>query len=278
MFAEQEVAVREEPPSSIWLRPVRAGKGPAPTFAREDLAAAGVALADEQGLAAVTMRAVARALASAPASLYRYVTTRDELLELMVDKVHAEMDVPSARSGPGADRRRPVTGLLALARESRRLHLAHPWLLDATATRRPLGPHGVAYLEQALAVLADTPGSARSKLEAIGVMNAVVASLSRAELDQAAAGRGALPQWQQAQHAYLTALATDGDHPHLVAALAAGQGAAAGQQAAGQRAGGVGGVDGVGEESAEALFDRLVTRVLAGLLAPEDGGPAAMSD
>lgn len=47
---------------SIWLRPERAGRGPTPTFDRDRIAAAGIALADADGLPAVTMRAVAVAL------------------------------------------------------------------------------------------------------------------------------------------------------------------------------------------------------------------------
>src|SRR4051812_8760394 len=99
-------------PRSIWLRPQRSGRGPAPTFDRDRLALAGVALADEHGLAAVTMRAVAQSLGSAPASLYRYVTTRDELLELMIDQVDQEISYAALGSG------RWIDDLLALARQS----------------------------------------------------------------------------------------------------------------------------------------------------------------
>ncbi len=75
---------------SIWTRPERAARGPAPEHSRAEIAAAGVALADRRGLAAVTMRSVAAAIGAAPASLYRYVATRDELVELMADQVYGE--------------------------------------------------------------------------------------------------------------------------------------------------------------------------------------------
>lgn len=118
---------------SIWLRPERAGRGPAPAFDRDRIAAAGIALADADGLTAVTMRAVALALGAGPASLYRYVATRDELLELMIDQVNGEISYAALGSGHWLD------DLLALARQSRGVYLAHPWLLDATATRTPWG-------------------------------------------------------------------------------------------------------------------------------------------
>ncbi|MFI6585225.1 TetR/AcrR family transcriptional regulator [Embleya sp. NPDC050493] len=226
---------------NIWLRPERAARGPAPGYDRDTLAAAGMALADAHGLAAVTMRAVADALGAGPASLYRYVATREELVELMVDRAHSGIRRPH----PGGDW---LEDLLDLARESRRVTLAHPWLLDATATRTPLGPSTIAYLECALGALSGLRVPSRTKLEAIAVLSAVVAGLARTEINQARAGR-TLPQWQQAQAAYLTHIATSGRHPHLAAAFAA-QGAD-------------------DDEPVEHLFDRIVTGVLTGLLRPD---------
>ncbi|MFJ9522129.1 TetR/AcrR family transcriptional regulator [Kitasatospora sp. NPDC101801] len=234
---------------SIWLRPERAGRGPTPAFDRDRIAAAGIALADADGLPAVTMRAVALALGAGPASLYRYVATRDELLELMIDQVSGEISYAGLGSGHWLD------DLLALARQSRSVYLAHPWLLDATAARTPVGPHAVTHLEHALAALADVDVSPRTKLEAVAILHAVVSTLTRAELVQHVAGQ-TVPQWQQAQAEYLTQVALTGRHPHLTAALT-GQPPEA-------------------EDSSEALFDRILTRVLTGLLQPDDIGASAV--
>lgn len=230
---------------SIWLRPERAGRGPVPAFDRDRIAAAGIALADADGLAAVTMRAVAVALGAGPASLYRYVATRDELLELMIDQVNGEISYAGLGSGHWLD------DLLALARQSRGVYLGHPWLLDATATRTPLGPHAVTYLEHALSALADLDVSPRTKLEAIAILSAVVSALTRAEVIQSLAGQ-TIPQWQQVQAEYLTQVTKAGRHPHLTAAL-------------------TGQLPEV-EDSSEPLFDRILTRVLTGLLQPDDTG------
>lgn len=238
----------EQPAHSIWLRPERAGKGPAPAFDRERLAAAGVALADEHGLAAVTMRAVAEALGAGPASLYRYVATREELLELMIDQVNGEISYAGLGSGHWLD------DLLALARQGRRAYLAHPWLLEATATRSPLGPNAVEYLERALGALAELRVSSRTKMEAIGVLGSMVAALTRVEAAQSVAGQS-LPQWQRTQAEYLTQVVGSGLHPHLATALA------------GTETGTGAGAD-TGRESSEQLFDRILTRVLNGLLPP----------
>ncbi|MBL1066847.1 TetR/AcrR family transcriptional regulator [Streptomyces sp. 7-21] len=230
-------------PASIWLRPERSGRGPAPAFDRDRLASAGVAVADERGLAAVTMRAVAQELGSAPASLYRYVATRDELIELMTDRVYGEISYDGLGTGRWLD------DLLVLCRGVRGVYHRHPWLLDATASGMPAGPRAAVFLEHALAAVAEVPVSARDKLEAVGVMNTVVASLSRTELAQRRAGR-TMPQWQRAHEEYLARLTEAGGHPHVAAALA--------EPAAG----------GEGGEPAERLFDRLLGRVLTGLFQP----------
>ncbi|MFC1419419.1 TetR/AcrR family transcriptional regulator [Streptacidiphilus cavernicola] len=228
---------------SIWLRPERAGRGPAPEYGRDRIADAGVALADADGLAAVTMRAVALALGAGPASLYRYVATRDELLELMADRANAGI-----RYSPGTGDW--LADLLELARQSRRVYLAHPWLLDLLSARTPLGPQAVRYLEHALAALSGLDGVAvRTRMEAVGMLGAVVAALARAEAAQRLTGR-TLPQWQAAQAEYLGHVVATGEHPHLAAALAG-----AAQEGRSR-----------GEEPPEALFDRVVTRVLTGLL------------
>jgi AcrR family transcriptional regulator len=230
----------EQSDSSIWLRPARSGRGPVPAFDRERLAEAGVALADAQGLAAVTMRAVAQSLGSAPASLYRYVATRDELVELMTDRVNAEMSYEGLGQAGWLD------DLLALAREARGVCLRHPWVLDVFAASAPVGPRTLDYLDRCLASLAELPHSGKEKLEAIAVLQSLVVSLTRAELAKQW-GDTEPPPWRRARDAYLRHAAASGRHPHLAAALA-DAGAS-------------------GSKSSDELFDRIITRALRGLLA-----------
>ena len=79
------------PRQPIWTRPVRGSRGPAPGRSRDAIVAAAVALADADGLDAVSMRAVATALGTGAGSLYRYLSSRDDLLDLMVDRVAGEL-------------------------------------------------------------------------------------------------------------------------------------------------------------------------------------------
>lgn len=234
VFAEKGWGLSNEPIGSelnIWRRPTRGGRGPTPSFDRDRLAAAGVELADARGLAAVTMRAVAGALGSKPASLYRYVRTRDEVLELMVDRVNGEILLDGGERGWRE-------GLLAVARGSRDCYLRHPWLLEALAAPMPMGPSAIAYLEHVLTLLEGLPQPPGRRLEAIAVMNAVTAALVRSEL---------MPQAQRRMLDDLPdqLLPSADNHPSLTAALLDANG---------------------GADTPEKAFDRIVGNVIAGLL------------
>lgn len=101
-----------------------------------------VALLDTEGAAGLTMRALARRLGQSPMALYHYVATREDLLELAVDRVFAEM-VPAAPGPSGKDdgsagaRRR----LEALGEAMFRAFLRHPWTAGVLGTTPPFGPH-----------------------------------------------------------------------------------------------------------------------------------------
>lgn len=71
-------------------------RGPRPKIGLTDVITAGVAIADQEGLASLSMRKVASRLGVGAMSLYTYVPGRDELIELMVDRVHGELTLPAA--------------------------------------------------------------------------------------------------------------------------------------------------------------------------------------
>jgi AcrR family transcriptional regulator len=237
-----------ESPPSIWLRPERSARGPVPEHSRSEIARAAVALADEGGLAAVTMRSVASAIGTGPASLYRYVNTRDEILELMADQAAGEYQLsPPLPSQP----REPLAGLLQLAHQARQIFRRHPWLIDLPAAGGLPGPNAIAFTEQVLAVLDGTPLTSAARLELVGIFTGLVRLLTRTEADLRRAGQQ-LPEWQAVLAGYLSAAVADGRRPHLAAALA-GSAADAGTTA---------------PATPDDLFDRTLTRILTGLLAP----------
>jgi AcrR family transcriptional regulator len=250
-------------PPSIWLRPERSARGPVPEHSRAEIARAAMTLADQGGLAAVTMRSVAAAIGTGPASLYRYVGTRDEILELMVDEAAGEYHF----SPPAPDERPPpLAGLLHLARQARQVFERHPWLIDLPSVGSLPGPNAIAFTEQVLAILDGTELTAAARLETVGIFSGLVRLLAQTEAGQRRAGQQ-LAEWQDALASYLTAATSGGRHPHLTAALA-GQGGAAGADQ-GARRDSAGGRD----PGPADLFDRTLTRILAGLLAPPGSAP-----
>ena len=196
----------------VWTRPQRGTRGPAPERSREQITTCAIALADQDGLEAVSMRQVARALGTGPASLYRYVDSRDDLIDLMADTVIAEIDLGVP---PGQD---PLTDLVALASQAKAVYLRHPWLLDVMAQRTPIGPRAIDYTERVLRILEPVPAPARAKLETVGILSGLITLFARTEVNLRRAGTS-LGQRQAAQAKYLAACAADGSHPHLLAAL-----------------------------------------------------------
>lgn len=134
----------DDPPPVIWARLSGQGRGPARTLDHAAITAAAVALADESGVDAVSMRKVAGRIDHSPMALYRHVGGKDDLTELMYDAVLGELELTGVPSGDWR------ADLARVAREVRRLHHAHPWIVRF-GHRPTLGPHARRFLETGLA-------------------------------------------------------------------------------------------------------------------------------
>lgn len=122
----------------LWGTPERPRRGPKPRLSVEKIVEAATAIADTEGLAALSMRRVAERLGVTAMSLYTYVPGKAELLDLMLDRVCAETAKPD--DVPGGWRAR----LELVARENWALYLRHPWLLHVATNRPVLGPNLIA--------------------------------------------------------------------------------------------------------------------------------------
>ena len=98
----------------IWDLPERGSRGPKPRHDRATIAAVAVQIADAEGMAALTMRRVARALGIATMSLYTYVPTRDHLEQLVIDHLAGEFVYPAA---PASGKRAAVADLARQGRD-----------------------------------------------------------------------------------------------------------------------------------------------------------------
>ena len=130
------------PPTSP---PVR---GPRPKYGLTDVVTAGVAIADAEGLAALSMRKVAAQLNVGVMSLYTYVPGRSELVELMIDRAYQEFSLPDT-SSPWRARTRHWM------QETWRIYTVHPWLLDYNQSRLPIAPHVLDVSEALYAAITD---------------------------------------------------------------------------------------------------------------------------
>jgi AcrR family transcriptional regulator len=133
----------------LWRQPERAEsrRGPRQGLSVDEIVDTAIALADEGGLSAVTMRQLAKTLGVATMTLYTYVPGKAELLDLMVDAVYRRMPRTETTGKPW--RRR----LEAVAADNRRLYEQHPWAATVSTSRPPLGPGMMAKYEHELRAL-----------------------------------------------------------------------------------------------------------------------------
>lgn len=195
----------------IWLRPEGGSRGPRPARSRADLAAAGIRIADAHGIEAVSFRKVADELGTGTSTLYRYVTGKDELLDLMIDAAVGERRPPE----PTGDRR---ADLRALAEQYRAMMLRHPWLAAMPAARPALGPNNLAWLEAAYAASDGPDRDADAVLSEVGTLLTFVRGHVTDELaDREAARRSGLgmADWLAVQSQYGDRIIGSGDYPHL---------------------------------------------------------------
>jgi AcrR family transcriptional regulator len=140
----------------IWTRPAPGTRRP--RFSREEIAAAALALADKDGLEAVTMRRIALRIGAGTMTLYHYLRTREDLLALMDDAIMAEVVVP------GELPRGWRAALTAIARRTRDAFLRHPWALYSLQGAR-MGPNGMRHVEQTMVAVAGAPLDVAGQME-----------------------------------------------------------------------------------------------------------------
>jgi AcrR family transcriptional regulator len=201
------------------------------------VARAAVAIADSDGLDAVTFRAVAARLGTGVMSLYSYVPDKQALVYDMAELVSAELNLPEPTGDWRAD-------MHLVAGRQRDLAHRHPWLIAAVSHLQPLGPATLALLEFALGALEPTGLSASDRLEMIALVNGFALNMVRTELTGRAAA--ADPEQQARQFAMLPELLATGRYPRFAAAIAR---------------------DGEPETfDPAAHFDRLLDKILDGLV------------
>jgi len=183
---------------------VRATPGPRPGLSVDAIVDAAIALADEHGMAALSMRAVGERLGCTAMALYTYVPGKGELVDLMYDRVMAEL---ATGHDPAAGWR---PALRSWAGQVWEFHLRHPWTLQVSQARPVLGPNEYGVLETLAGILRGTGLPPRVLRGIVGVLVNFVrgAAQTIADARQATAATGMSDQeWWSARAALLEQVA-----------------------------------------------------------------------
>ncbi|MFJ6674784.1 TetR/AcrR family transcriptional regulator [Actinosynnema sp. NPDC091369] len=193
----------------VWERPEPPDRPTPAPLSRERIVRAAIRLADADGLDAVSLRKVAAVLDVGPMRLYGYIATKEELLDLMVDAVYADVR-------PTGDGWREV--LRSLADTTRHVVRQHEWLADLIGGRPQLGPNTLATGEAVLAAMDGV--DLATVVPAVAAVNAYVIGAVRREITERRAERTSgmdERQWQAASGPYLERTFATGRFPALAA-------------------------------------------------------------
>ncbi|MEU4803882.1 TetR/AcrR family transcriptional regulator C-terminal domain-containing protein [Actinosynnema sp. NPDC023587] len=157
--------------------------GPKPGLTVDAIVRAAVAVADEHGMAALSMRAVGERLGRTAMALYTYVPNKAELVDLMYDDVLGEL--PGGY--PSDAGWRPA--LASWAADVRAFYLRHPWVLQVSQARPVLGPHEFAMLETLVRILRGTGLDAAELRGVVGAVTQFVRGAAGAVADVRRAAR-----------------------------------------------------------------------------------------
>jgi AcrR family transcriptional regulator len=144
--ASGKTATDGETPS-LWFNAPTDDQDRRPQLTRERVVAEALAVIAENGVQALTMRSLAARLGVVPGALYHHVRNKEQLQDLLLDGVLAEVDFDLEPSLPWTEQ------LKVLAHRLRAVLEDHPGVAGILKTRDPLGPHSLALAEAFLSPL-----------------------------------------------------------------------------------------------------------------------------
>jgi AcrR family transcriptional regulator len=149
---------------------------PRPRLSRERIVQAALALADREGIEAVSMRRLAQELGSEPMSLYTHVRNKEDMLDAMVDAVIDELP----RDEPGGDWK---ASLRQTVLGARRVILGHPWMPRVVETRMTPGPAVPRYFNWIIGVLREGGFSLEQTHHALHILGSRVLGFTQDAYD-----------------------------------------------------------------------------------------------
>ncbi|MFG1703079.1 TetR/AcrR family transcriptional regulator [Nonomuraea sp. M3C6] len=168
--------------------------GPKPGLSVDVIVDAAIAVADREGMAALSMRRVGERLGRTGMALYTYVPSKGELVDLMYDRALAELPAEYDLSGGW----RPAVS--SWAEHMLAFYLRHPWVLQVSQARPVLGPNEFAVLETVVGILRGTglgPGRLRGVVSLLfDFVRGAAKTISESRLAPAATGVSDEEWWQ----------------------------------------------------------------------------------
>ena len=154
----------------LWDRAPGGRRGPKPGRTIQEIGAAGVVVADRDGLDGVSMKSVAAELGMTPMSLYRYVDSKEQLLEVMLDAAYGPADLSIVSSGPWRERLTRWAWALADAL------VLHPWISATPMTTPPLSPNIIGWTEAGARSFEGVALTSQQKMSSLLVVDGYVRS------------------------------------------------------------------------------------------------------
>jgi AcrR family transcriptional regulator len=187
----------------------------APALSRAEIVDAAIAIADAEGSDAISMRRIARVLRAGTMSLYWHVANKEQLLDLMLDALIGEVEVPEPSGDWRAD-------LRAQARNERAMLLRHAWVMDFLGGRPPLGPNTLLHMDRLLGILDGLGIGVETAMNILGAMQTYVMGAVLRETQEARVQRDqdqsgvTREEWEPMRAAWRNRLDADGRFPRVV--------------------------------------------------------------
>lgn len=202
-----------------WGVAERPQRGPRRELSIERIVDTAIGVADQEGLSAVSMSRIATELGFTTMSLYRYVTSKDDVLALMQDAV-CEVPIPP-EDDRGPDWR---SGLRRWSMATIEVMQEHPWFPDIPISGIPLMPNNLAVLDWGLREMRDLPLTDAEKMSTALLLSSYARAVGIVERDVRLAREkgGTPPQSGEAFTAALAELVTPERFPDLAPLVASG--------------------------------------------------------
>ncbi|MBB5802761.1 AcrR family transcriptional regulator [Saccharothrix ecbatanensis] len=159
------MAIEDQGTDLLWGPRDKPARAPRVPLTVDRIAGAAIEVADAEGMTSVSMQQVAARLDVTKMALYRHVSSKAELVAVMIESAVGEP--PNLRKVSGGWRPRLITWADLMRQTWRR----HPWLPAATTGERMTGPREVGWTESAVAALSDTGLNGGERMDAVFLLS-----------------------------------------------------------------------------------------------------------